>query len=268
VSAAEAPGDAAAAARTRRAGRDAGRVETLFREALAAAGDRRRIRELLERWDPDETLLLGLLTRPLPVAFLEHLGTTPPWSEQRRLLGAIARNPRTPRGLALRLLPALLWRDLAEVAANLYLIPGVRVRAEGLLVELLPDLRVGDRISLARMATPAVLKLLLADGDGRVTRAALLNPRLRESDLLEALRNPRLPAPLPEQLVASPRWASSYALRLELVLRPGTPLAIALAQLTSLTPRDLDRIAGTQGLRPLLQAAARRAREGPAKYRR
>src|SRR6185436_5552043 len=100
------------------------------------------------------------------------------WSGDARLLAAIAQNPRAPRGLALRLLPALFWRDLADVASSPRVDATVRVRAEALLLEAIPDLRVGERITLARLATPRVLKPLLADAEEKVTSACLPNPRL------------------------------------------------------------------------------------------
>lgn len=53
-------------------------------------------------------------------------------------------------------------------------------------------------------------------------------------------------------------------MRLELVLQPATPLALALAQVSSLLPRDLRRVAEAPGLRPLVQATALRVvREAP-----
>jgi hypothetical protein len=245
--------------------REGSRAEGLFREAVAAGSDRPRVRELLQRWEPDDTLLREVLTRPVPVAFLEVLGTTPPWADRPRILGGVARNPGTPRSLALRVLPALYWPDLAEVAAHPYLSGGVRARAEGRLAELLPDLRLGERVSLARIATPAVLRLMLADGEARVVRSALQNPRLREGDVVEALRSPGPAAPLPQELSASSRWSARYAVRLALVLQPRTPLGIALGQLTSLTPRDLQRVMETRGLAPLVQASAARAARGREK---
>ena len=237
-------------------------ADTLFHELYKTGSDRRGIRDLLGRWDPEDSLLREVLKRPVPVAFLEALGTTPPWSDRPRVLGGVARNPRTPRSLALRVLPALYWPDLAEVAAHPYLSGGVRARAEGRLIELLRDLRLGERISLARQATPAVLKGLLADAEARVVRAALQNPRLREGDVVEALRSSRPAVPLPRELSASARWAKCYSVRLALVLQPRTPLGIVLAQLTSLTPADLRRVAETDGLLPLVRASATRAARG------
>ncbi len=43
-----------------------------------------------------------------------------------RVLGAIALNPSAPSGLALRLLPGLFWRDLAQVADDPFLAPPLR----------------------------------------------------------------------------------------------------------------------------------------------
>jgi len=44
--------------------------------------------------------------------------------------------------------------------------------------------------------------------------------------------------------------------RLALVLQARTPLAIALAQISSLVKRDLLRVVETAGLRPLVKEAA------------
>ena len=53
-----------------------------------------------------------------------------------------------------------------------------------------------------------------------------------------------------------------YALRLAIVLQPRSPLAVALAQVTALLPRDLERVAADEGLAPLVQLAARRVATG------
>ena len=93
-----------------------------------------------------------------------------------------------------------------------------------------------------------MLGLLLADADAKVVQAALDNPRLREPDLRLALRAVPASRTLIEQAAASSRWRECYGVRLELVLQPQTPLAIALAQISSLVPHDLRRVAGAPGL--------------------
>ena len=235
---------------------EAAAIDRLHAELLAAGEQVIRLREVLARQDPDEQVLLAVLRRAVPIKLLEHLGTTPPWSDRGRVLARVVLNPRAPRALSLRLVSMLNWHDLAEVAAAPYLAAGVRVRAEASLKDELPDLRLGDRTTLAKMATRPVLAALLADGEPRVVEAALINVRLREEDLVVALRQTEVRPALIQAIVASPRWSASYAVRLALVLQPRTPLPVALLQISSLVKRDLERVAAAPGLRPLVQAAA------------
>jgi hypothetical protein len=233
-------------------------VDTLHADVLQAGEDAARLRRLLSERDPEDSVLMALLRRALPVRFLELVGTTPPWCERRSVVGKLVQNPRTPRTLSLRLLPTLFWRDLAETAALPAIPPPVRVRAEAHLKDLLRDLRLGERVALAKMATPPVLAVLLSDTEPAVAVAALINSRLREEDLLLALRQPTVALALIEAAAASPKWKERYAVRLGLALQPRTPRPIALLQLSSLLKRDLRRVADTAGLTQLVRVAAER----------
>jgi len=230
-------------------------VDALFVALLRAGEDRAEARRLLAG-PLDEAVLTPLLRRSVPIAFLEAVAATRPWSEHARVL-----SPRAQRALSLRLVGALGWRDLAEVAATMRVSAAVRSRAESLLRDGLGEMRLGDRVTLARVATPALLPLLLADVDRHVVEAALVNPRLREQDLVGALRREDAPIVLLQGACASSRWSGCYAVRLAIVLQPRAPLALALAQVTSLVPRDLQRVAGEAALRPLLRLAAERVLE-------
>jgi hypothetical protein len=234
------------------------RLDALYAELLRAGESAPEIRGFLAHHQPDDLQVLGLLRLAVPVRFLEFIATTAPWSERPRNLAGVVLNPRTPPSLALRLIPGLLWRDLAEAAHSPRLVAAVRNRAEAALLEMVPDLRTGEKVTLAKIATPPVLRLVISDPDRKVSEAALINPRLREDDLLLAIRQPTAPVSLLEEAATSHRWSANYAVRRELVLQPRTPLAVALSQLSSLIPRDLFRIAATEGLAPLIQRAALR----------
>jgi hypothetical protein len=240
-------------------------IDRLYADLLAAGEQLPRLREVLAQHEPEEQVLLGVLRRAVPVKLLEHVGTTPPWSDRPRVLALVVLHRRAPRALSLRLVSSLFWRDLADVAAAPYVAGGVRARAESTLADLLRDMRLGDRITLAKIATPSVLTALLADADARVTEAALINRRLREEDLVVALRRSDVRPSLLQSVAASPRWSQCYAVRLALVLQPRTPLAVALAQISSLVRRDLLRLRETVGIRPLLYAAAGVVLERPKK---
>jgi hypothetical protein len=230
-------------------------ADALFAEALRAGENRVLARGVLEG-EVEEQVLVGVLRRAVPAAFLEEVAATRPWSERPRVLAAVVTSPRSSRALGLRLVGALSWREQADVAATMRLSAAVRARAESLLRDSLPDMRLGDRVALARLATPALLGPLLADAEARVLDAALGNPRLREEDLVRSLRRDDVTRALLEGASVSPRWRDAYAVRLALVLQPRTPLAVALLQISSLVPGDLRRVAGDAGLRPLLRAAA------------
>ena len=242
--------------------REQAAVDGLFAAALAAGESRPRAREVLTG-ALDEQVLASALRRAVPAAFLEEVASTRPWSERPRVLARVVLSPRAPQALSLRLVSGLYWRDLAEVAATARVPAAVRSRAESLLRDGLGDMRLGDRVTVARLATPALLPALLADSERQVTESTLLNPRLREEDLVAALRREDARTVLVEATVASSRWATNYAVRLALVLQPRTPLPLALQQISSLVPRDLRRVAEEAGLRPLVRAAAREVLAGP-----
>ncbi len=233
-------------------------VDAVFAELLRAGENDARLRAALAACSLDSPAMISLLRRAVPIRFVEIVSATWPFSDDARVLAAVVLNPRVPRHLGLRLVPSLFWRDLADVAAGPRVAGAVRVRAEGVLNERVPELRVGEKVTLGKIATPAVVTTLLADPDAKVIRACLQNPRLREEDLVTAVRQDAAPRALLEGVPESWRWRDSYAIRLALVLQPRTPLGVALAQISSLLTADLLRVADTPGLRPLVQITAQR----------
>jgi hypothetical protein len=234
-----------------------GEVDRAWAELLRATTPP-AMREVLERYGADRVLLASLLRRAVPLPALELMASSPPWSDEPRLLASIVLSPRASRPLGLRLVGSLLWRDLADVAASPRVAAAVKIRAEAILKDQLADLRLGEKITLAKIATLPVLVPLLADVDAKVVEAGLNNARLREEDVLTLLRADPPSRTLMEAVVASSKWRERYGLRLAIALHPRAPLALALGQLTTLLSKDLVRIAETQALTPLLQAAALR----------
>jgi hypothetical protein len=189
----------------------------------------------------------------LPTALLARDALAASYELQRDLV----LHPRTPQTLALRLVPQLFLRDLVRVGGDARVPPVVRRAADLRVIERLPALPVGERVSLARAVSATVLAQLRFDPTPRVIEAMLENPRLHEGLLVQlAASETAVPAVL-ALLASSSRWGSRYDLRVALSRNPRTPVATALALLASLRKPDLRAVAGNPRLPAPLRDRAR-----------
>lgn len=179
---------------------------------------------------------------------------------ERRLLSAyevrraLAGHPQTPQVTALRFIPGLYWRDLVELGLDVRVRPAVRRSADRYLVERLPSLATGEKMTIARRAGHGVLMRLRHDPDRRVIRALLENPRLTEGLLSPLVRSTSTPPAVLTLVAESPRWGVRYDVRVGLVRNPRTPVETALRQLPHLKKIDLEAVASL----PALPAPVRR----------
>src|SRR5580765_1890165 len=130
----------------------------------------------------DETQLCLLLNRKdIPAEVLEEVARRKPLLKNYRVKRALAFHPRTPRLVNLRLIRELYLMDLVQLT----LLPGTSTElkriAEEQLVARVPQLPLGQKITLARRGTARVTGALLADGHTQVLSIALDNPGLTEA---------------------------------------------------------------------------------------
>jgi hypothetical protein len=175
----------------------------------------------------------------------------------REVRKSVVRHPAAPRADALRLLEDLPWRDLADVGRDARTPAPVRTSANRRVLEVLPQLSLGEKSALARLADRQLHGALLEDGEVDVLAALLANPRLVEEDLTAWLlaRRPREP-----QLVLlsrSERWMARTAVRTALLLSPRTPRPVALSLLSRSERPTLARLASDPAADPLLAACSR-----------
>jgi hypothetical protein len=218
---------------------------------------------LLDNPALDETQLCLLLQRKdLPGEILEEVARRKPLLKSYRVKRALAFHPRTPRVTSLRLLRDLYLMDLVQIS----LLPGVSAElkrnAESQVVARLPQLPLGQKITLARRGPARVAGELLAEGNAQVLAAVLENANLSEAQVLRVLAREKL-APAVVQAIAQHRkWSVSYNVRLALVRNSNAPLSTILAFLPHLTVSDLRELAAPgivpQNLRNYLQAEVRR----------
>ncbi len=210
-------------------------------------------------------LLLG--RKDLPGEILEEVARRKALLKSYRAKRALVFHPRAPRLASLRLLRDLYLMDLVQVA----ILPGVSAElkrnAEEQLLARLPQLPLGQKITLARRGPARVAGALLADGHARVIPVVLDNAYMTEAQILRALSREKLPVSVIPAIVGHRKWSISYNVRLALVRHPSTPLAAILGYLPELTVSDLRELASPgivpESLRKYLQAEVqRRTRAG------
>jgi len=209
--------------------------------ALLASADEKVLRALIENPSLDETHICLLLERKdLPGTLLDAIAKRKIWRTNYRVRRALAGHPHTPRLAAMRLLRDLHLMDLVRIS----LLPAspveLRRLAEERVLAQLPQMPLGQRIMLARRGSARVAGGLIALGPDQVSRIALDNSFLTESQLLRALAKDGLPAQTVAAIAKHEKWSKLMNVRIALFRHPHAPVERVLSFLPDLARRDLE----------------------------
>lgn len=218
---------------------------------------------LLENPALDETLLGLLLSRKdLPGEILESIAARKSFLKSYAVKKALVFHPSAPRLVGLRLLRDLYLMDLVQFSLSPTASAELKRHAEEYIIARLPQLPLGQRITLARRGPPRVAGALVASGHTQVLEIALDNPRLTEAQVLKVLWREKLPQAVVLTVANHRKWSQSYNVRLALVRNASTPLSLVLGLLPHLTVVDLRELAAPgivpENLRKYLEAEVRR----------
>ena len=215
--------------------------------------------------EPDEETLLALLENPLVEEphisqMLERLDLSAnvltaiaeegKWTASEGVRLRLARHPRTPRRFAIALLRQLYLFDLVRLSLLPSAPAEIRRVAEELMVSRVPQIPIGQKLTLARRGPARVVGALLAEGHPQAIKLALANAFLTESQVLKVLAKPGVPERVVAAIAQHPRWAVQYNIRVALIRNPHTPVPVILAFLPNLTLRDLKDLVSLEGLSP------------------
>jgi len=218
---------------------------------------------LLENPALDETSLSLLLSRKdLPGEILENIAGRKNFLKSYAVKKALVFHPAAPRLVGLRLLRDLYLMDLVQFSLSPAVSAELKRHAEEYIIARLPQLPLGQRITLARRGPARVAGALMATGHAQVLEIALDNPRLTEAQVLKVLWHEKLPQPVVLKVANHGKWSQSYNVRLALVRNTSTPLSLVLGFLPHLTIADLRELAAPgivpENLRKYLEAEVRR----------
>jgi len=221
------------------------------------------LRELVN--DPalnDEQTLLLLARKDLSGELIEELSQRKSLLKSYAVKKALVLHPHAPRVISLRLLRDLYLMDLVLLTLTPGALAELKRNAEAQLIARLPQLPLGQKITLARRGPGRVAGELLGGGHPQVLRIVLDNAHLNEAHVLKALAKVKLEARVVEAVAQHPKWSSSYNVRLALVRQPAATLSTVLAYLPELTVSDLKELAApgivAENLRRYLQAEIQR----------
>lgn len=231
-------------------------------------GSPQALRELAQSPDLNEAQAVLLLARKdLPGELIEEIAQRKPLLKSYAVKKALVLHPHTPRLVSLRLLRDLYLMDLVQLTLTAGALPELKRNAEEQLIARLPQLPLGQKITLARRGPGRVAGALLAEGHAQILNIVLDNSNLTEAHVLKALSRVKISPAVVEAVSRHAKWSHSYNVRLALVRQPATTLSTVLAYLPELTVSDLKELTTPgvvhENFRRYLQAEIqRRLRKG------
>ncbi len=136
-------------------------------------------------------------------------------------------------------LARLPWRRLAELSTDLGLPPRLRVLACRHLAQRVERLSLGERISLARIASRELFHPLAELQEPKVVGALLGNPRWTFQDTLELCADPDTPGEILRRVAEGRRRDGWVKIRQALTTHPKTPVHLALTLLLEMNESEL-----------------------------
>ncbi len=216
---------------------------------LVLETDHEILKALLHNPNLSNEHLLALLKRndlPEAIPKLVHQHRRNTLSHQ--LVLALVKNPATPGSLVRNLLPNLRLLELVDLC----FIPGAtsdqKVAAEQAILQRLPAVPVGNRITLARRATATVVGEILKEGDARTIEACLNSPRLKESAVFQFLNGTEATATTISIVARHGRWQQRPNLRMAILKNRHTPAVWFTLWLPKLPRATLKQLQASQRL--------------------
>jgi hypothetical protein len=155
---------------------------------------------------------------------------------------ALVVHPDTPLHIAQTLIPLLYLFDLLRMCHIPGLPADIHLAAERKIVQQIPTQPLGNKLTLARRGTSAIVDALLREGIQNVLEICLDNPHLKEGSLHQFLTSSHATAEAVSAVARNSRWKSRPNIRLAILKNPRTPLiwfTLFLPGLPVATVRDL-----------------------------
>lgn len=228
--------------------------EELF--AALSSANLKIIDACLENPALTEAHIIALLRNPyITPEIIRNICAMRQWTSKYNIKVALVHCPKTPFNISSEFVNYLFWRDLLNVAKNLKIDPRLRISAERLIIDRLQELSLGEKIALAKIASPQLIKALIKENDAKIIEELLKNPQIVEEDIIRII-NIAKDANILASIYNNKKWCFRYNIKKALINNPTTPLHIAANLLKSLLRNDLIAITKQLNLSPSLRREA------------
>lgn len=225
---------------------------------LLDTGSEDVLRSLMDNPAFDETHVCLLLERKdLSGLLLEEISKRKAWRASYRVRLGLAAHPHTPRLIAMRLLRELHLMDLVRISLLPTSSMELRRLADERVLAQLPQLPLGQKLTLARRGSARLAAGLVAHGPEQVTRVALDNSFLTESQLLKALAKESLPERIVAIVATHGKWSKLVNIRVALLRHRHAPPASVPALVPGLPRREIEDLLELAALPEFVRAALR-----------
>lgn len=211
----------------------------------------------------DENHLLTLLKqRGLPESVFTGMYASRRLIENHRVVCALVCHPETPSHIALTLLPRLTVFELIKICQIPGLTPDHRLAAERAIIQRLSTQPLGNKLTLARRGTAAVVEALLKEGLPPLVEACLDNPHLKEGAVHQFITSAVSTAETISIVARSSRWKGRPNIRLAILKNPRTPVIWFTLFLPSLPPGTIKELLSVPRLTHAQKTLVRQAMGG------
>jgi len=188
----------------------------------------------------DEGHLLALLKRRgLPEELFQAIYANKKLLENNRVKYDFVRHADVPLHIAQTILPQLHLFELAKICQ----LPGIntdlKLAAERAIIQRLPTQPLGNKLTLARQGSSAIVEMLIREGQPQVVEACLDNPHLKEGAVYQFITSFHANADTISMVARHARWKGRPNIRFAILKNPRTPLVWFTSFLPTMLPQQL-----------------------------
>ncbi|MDA8413757.1 MAG: hypothetical protein M0023_08205 [Desulfobacteraceae bacterium] len=211
----------------------------------------------------DERHLLALMKqRDLPEEVFTTLYANKSLIESNRVKFALISNPEIPAHIAAALLPGLTVFELLKISLMPGITPDQRLSAERVIIQRIPTQPLGNKMTLARRGTSAIVESLLREGLPPLVEACLDNPRLKEGAVHQFITSHTSTAETISMVARNGRWKGRPNIRLAILKNPRTPTIWYNLLLPGLPQNTIRELLSVPRLSPAQKGLVRQALDG------